>query len=212
MMERRFFTQQVFPHWPIKVRNPIFPSLNGGWSQQRGSEQDIKQRRTGDHLQGFSGTLNGPLKKTRWKKHTDMFYFLLEYLGTLGRNWEFCPLRSHVKIYIYSTISNPLQERKKELYEMHSPLKPSFPFFYRCHMAIMLKINYKNNIYCHGWCGSVKWVPACKPKGQWFNSQSEHMSGLWARSPVAGTWEATTHWCFPPSLSPSLPFSLKINK
>ena len=36
--------------------------------------------------------------------------------------------------------------------------------------------------------------------------------GLQARSPVGGVQEATTHWCFFPSLSPSLPLSLKINK
>ena len=35
----------------------------------------------------------------------------------------------------------------------------------------------------------------------------EHMPGLWARSPFAGTREATTHCCFSPSLSPSLPLS-----
>ena len=33
-----------------------------------------------------------------------------------------------------------------------------------------------------------------------------------ARSPVGSMGEATTHWCFSPSLSPSLPLSLKINK
>ena len=54
------------------------------------------------------------------------------------------------------------------------------------------------------WCGSVDWVPACKPKGCLFNSQSGHRPGLWARSPVGGMWEATTHWT---SLSLSL-FSL----
>ena len=45
----------------------------------------------------------------------------------------------------------------------------------------------------------------CEPKGRQFNSQSGHMPGLLARSPVGGTREATTHWCFSPSLSPSLP-------
>ena len=63
-----------------------------------------------------------------------------------------------------------------------------------------------------GWCGSVDWVQACEPKGHWFNSQSGHMPGFWPRSLVGGTWEATTHWCFYSSLSPSLPLSLKINK
>ena len=63
-----------------------------------------------------------------------------------------------------------------------------------------------------GWCGSVDWVLACKPKGHWFDSQSGHMPGLQARSLVGGAWEATTHWCFSPCLSPSLPLSLRINK
>ena len=48
-----------------------------------------------------------------------------------------------------------------------------------------------------GWYDSVDWVPACEPKGHQFDSQSGHMPGLWARSPVRGSWEATTHWCFP---------------
>ena len=61
---------------------------------------------------------------------------------------------------------------------------------------------------CPGWCGSVDWVLACKPKGVQFDSQSGHMPGLWARSPVGGTWEATTHWCFSPTLYPPFP-SLK---
>ena len=63
-----------------------------------------------------------------------------------------------------------------------------------------------------GWCGSVDWVLDWETKGHWFNSQSGHMPGLQARSPVGGVWEATTYWCFSPSLSPSLLLSLKINK
>ena len=57
-----------------------------------------------------------------------------------------------------------------------------------------------------GWCGSVYWAPNCETKGR-FNSQSRHTPGLNARSPVGGAREATTHWCFSPSLSPSLPLS-----
>ena len=59
---------------------------------------------------------------------------------------------------------------------------------------------------------SLDSVPACEPKDRQFDSQSGHMPGLQARIPVGGTWEATTHGCFSPSLSPSLPLSLKINK
>ena len=59
------------------------------------------------------------------------------------------------------------------------------------------------------WCSSVDWVPTCEPKGHWLDSPSGHMPGLQARSPVGGTWEATTHGGFSPSLSPSLPLRLK---
>ena len=63
-----------------------------------------------------------------------------------------------------------------------------------------------------GWCVLMDWAPAYEPKGHWFDSQSGHMPGLPARSRVGGMWEATTHWCFSPSLSPSLLLCLKINK
>ena len=63
-----------------------------------------------------------------------------------------------------------------------------------------------------GWCGSVDWESDCEVKGHWFDAQSGHMPGLWARSPVMGVWEAATQWCFSPSLSPSLLFCLEINK
>ena len=37
-----------------------------------------------------------------------------------------------------------------------------------------------------GWCGSVDWVRACKPKGCLFDSQSRYLPGLWAGSPIGG--------------------------
>ena len=58
-----------------------------------------------------------------------------------------------------------------------------------------------------GWCGSVDWAPAYEPKGHWFDSQAGHVPRLQARSPVGGVQEATTHWCFPPSLSLPPPLS-----
>ena len=44
-----------------------------------------------------------------------------------------------------------------------------------------------------GWCGSMDSVLAPEPKGCWFDSQSGHMPGLQARTPVGGAQEATTH-------------------
>ena len=63
-----------------------------------------------------------------------------------------------------------------------------------------------------GQCGSVDWVPGCETKGRQFDSQSEPMPGWQARSPVGGEQEATTHWYFSPSLSPSRLLSLRTNK
>ena len=37
-----------------------------------------------------------------------------------------------------------------------------------------------------GWCGSVDWAPAWEPKSPWFDSQSGHMPGFQAMSPVGG--------------------------
>ena len=59
-----------------------------------------------------------------------------------------------------------------------------------------------------GWCGSVDWVPACKPNSHQFNSQSGHMPRLQARFLVGGVQEAT-NWCVSPtSMFLSLSFSL----
>ena len=58
----------------------------------------------------------------------------------------------------------------------------------------------------------MDWVPACEPKGHCLSSPWGHMPGLWDRSPARGAWKAATHWCFSPSLAPSLPLCLKINK
>ena len=48
----------------------------------------------------------------------------------------------------------------------------------------------------------IEWRPANQRISSSIpNSQSGHMPMLWARSPVGGVWEATTHWCFSPSFS-----------
>ena len=67
---------------------------------------------------------------------------------------------------------------------------------------------FRIHITSPGWCGSVDWVLACRLKGGQFDSQSGHMSGLQARSPLGGRWEATlidvslAHYCFSSSFSP----------
>ena len=97
-----------------------------------------------------------------------------------------------------------------------------FPFFVFCFIFNTYSLGcfktlanfelFRKTWFCPGWCGSVDWTWACEPKGHWFDSQSGHLPGLWARSPVWGTWEASTHWCLSLSLFPSLPLSLNINK
>ena len=57
------------------------------------------------------------------------------------------------------------------------------------------------------WCGSVDWAQVCQLKGHRFNSQSGHMPGLQARSPVRGMWEATNQCIFHELIFPiPLPF------
>ena len=59
-----------------------------------------------------------------------------------------------------------------------------------------------------GCYGLVDWATACEPKGHWFDSQSGHMPGLWARALFGDMWEATD-WCISHTLMfLSLSFSL----
>ena len=99
---------------------------------------------------------------------------------------------------------------------LHVPVQFSrdhlYPIVWSC-LPCQILIDHKNMDWGPGWCGSVDWVLACKPKGYQLDSQSGHMPGFRARLPVGDMQETTTYWCFFPSLSPSLPFSLKeINK
>ena len=56
------------------------------------------------------------------------------------------------------------------------------------------------------WLRGLRIAPQIKKS--LLDSQSGHMPGLQARSPVGGVQEATTQWRF----SPSFPLSLKVNK
>ena len=61
---------------------------------------------------------------------------------------------------------------------------------------------------CPGWCGSVDQALAWEPKGRRFDSQSVHMPGLWARSPVRDVWEVIDGHFSHTSMFLSLSFSL----
>ena len=66
-----------------------------------------------------------------------------------------------------------------------------------------------NKSFIFALAGVAQWIE-CWPVNKrvtGFSSQSGHMPGFGARSPIGGAWEATTHWCFSPSLFPSLPLS-----
>ena len=60
-------------------------------------------------------------------------------------------------------------------------------------LSFSLPLSLKKTPKTPGWCVSVDGVLACEPRGHQFNSQSRHISGLQARSPVGGAQEAATH-------------------
>ena len=69
---------------------------------------------------------------------------------------------------------------------------------------------------CPGQYGAVGWASSHNTKGHRFHPQSGHMPGLRVQSLAQNTYErqpinvSLAHWCFSPSLSPSLALSLKI--
>ena len=71
-------------------------------------------------------------------------------------------------------------------------------------LSLELAVNTK--IIRPDWCGSVGRVSSFEPADFW----SQHTPGFEASFPAGGVQEATNQ-CFSPSLSSSLPLSLKIN-
>ena len=61
-------------------------------------------------------------------------------------------------------------------------------------------------VFSPGCSGSVDWVPACKPKGHWFDSWPGHIPGLWAKP------QGISHTLLFLSLSFSLPSLLSKSK
>ena len=83
-----------------------------------------------------------------------------------------------------------------------------FEWFYLVSFAI-----YQRKMYSRPWLVWLNGLSAgLQTKGSLVQFPIGHIPPLQARSPVGGTREATTHWCFFPSLSPSFPLCLKINK
>ena len=66
-------------------------------------------------------------------------------------------------------------------------------------------------IFSLGWCGSVDWVPASKPQGYRFDSQSGHIPVRFdmGQVPSRGCSRGNDSLMF---LSPSLPLPVKTNK
>ena len=73
-----------------------------------------------------------------------------------------------------------------------------------------LNVSFKKWYFCSGWYGSMDGALACESEGCGFDSQSRHIPGLQARSPVGGVQEATTLMLL--SLSFSVPSPLSKNK
>ena len=61
---------------------------------------------------------------------------------------------------------------------------------YLCNIFADCKLFRIKSLLSPGWCGSVV---EHQPGNHWLDSQSGHMPGLQARSPVGGVGEATTH-------------------
>ena len=57
-------------------------------------------------------------------------------------------------------------------------------------------------------CGVVGWVLSHKAKGRWFDSQSGHMPGLWARSPFGAHTRGKRQIKFLSHIDVSFSFSL----
>ena len=63
--------------------------------------------------------------------------------------------------------------------------------------------------------GMAQRIECCLPANQRVSGSIPslgHVPALWAWFPVGGKRKATTYWCFSPSLCPSPPLCLKINK
>ena len=82
--------------------------------------------------------------------------------------------------------------------------------WFHMNFKIVLTISIKNTI--ETLAGIAQWIEHGLANQRVASSIPSlgHMLGLQARSPVGGVWEATTHWCFSPSLKNK--YNLKKNQ
>ena len=151
------------------------------------------------NLVGKSGTVSGicVTEMILWVNEKKMRSYALSY-WTSQRAGADSQAGDDVGIFSIAGTSLPLTTASQTDVELNQYFQP-------------MHQNFPTHNTCPGWCGSVDWVPACKPKGCRFNSQSGHMPGLQARSAV-GQHVRGKHTLMFLSLSLSLPHSLKINK
>ena len=91
------------------------------------------------------------------------------------------PPSARLRLLIYSVFSENLLPSMQERYNGEREIH-----FRYCNIGEKTT-THKIIMKGPSWCGSVDSVPACEPEGRRFDSQSGHMPGLWAGSPVGGT-------------------------
>ena len=125
--------------------------------------------------------------------------------GTISEGTKNTNLREHKYLYVHCSIIDNCQDM--EAAQVSTSRWVDKTTMGHWHNGILLSHKKEEN-FSPGWCDSVV---ECQPADQGVASLTpslEHMPEFRARYPVGGAQQATTHWCFCPSLSPSFP-SLK---
>ena len=150
----------------------------------------------------LAGALSHQVELVTLARHRHHFCSLhLSYCSHIQCGWtEETRKKFRYQVFLYLSDS-----KQFELSVSSSALWPQCTQYLVSYMGIIFQnitLYLSKIIFCLGCCGSVDWVPACETKGRWFHSQSGYVPGLQAGSPVGGAQEATTYWCFSPSLLP----------
>ena len=139
---------------------------------------------------------------THTHTHTSLWGRDINWLSpvyTPTRNWT-----SYLTYVPWLGISNPQAFGVWDDTLTNWAIQPGHDVHLKCHIILHfnhteLDLKKENG---PGWCGSMDWAPTCKPQGHLFDSQSEHIPGLQTKYQAGGAWEATTLWCFSPSIPP----------